>query len=147
MLKKTATTLALSVLLGTVSFAASADRAVKVESIIWANGAIYGTILTNTSFKNPPAKSTDVLYNFDMSGLTGQRPVAEAAPGEKDYNGGRWTVKFPVFTDLGKSVHDPDGDGAVNFELMSDNAIAAHESMGHFIIMDSDISFECPLIP
>ena len=147
MLKKTATTRALYALRGTVSSTAFADRAVKVENIIWAEGNIYGTVLTDTSFKNKRPGNTDVLYNFDMSGLMGQRPVAEAAPGDTDYNGGRWSVKIVTFTAQGMAAHDPDGDGTVNFELMDADKVLEHEVLGHFTIMDTDVSFECPLIP
>lgn len=146
MLTKTATILALSALLGAVSSTAFADRATKVENAIWANDTIYGTVLTDTSFKNPPAQSTDVLYNFGMSGLSGQRAVSNAAPGDTDYNGGRWSVKIVTFTMQGKAVHDPDGDEMVNFELTNADAVVHHESLGHITIMDTDISFECPLI-
>lgn len=147
MLKKTATTVALSVIMGAVSFTAFADRAVKVESIIWAEGNIYGTVLTDTSFRNTRPGNTDVLYNFDMSGLVGQRPVAEAAPGDTDYNGGRWSVRIVTFTAQGMVAHDPDGDGMVNFELDNADDVVAHEALGHLTIMDTDVSFECPLIP
>jgi len=147
MLKKTATTVALSVIMGAVSSTAFADRAVKVESIIWAEGNIYGTVLTDTSFSNTRPGNTDVLYNFDMSGLVGQRPVAEAAPGDTDYNGGRWSVKIVTFTAQGMAAHDPDGDGMVNFELDNADDVVAHEALGHLTIMDTDVSFECPLIP
>ncbi len=147
MLKKTATALALSALLGAMSSTASADRATKVENAIWANDTIYGTVLTDTSFKNPPAQSTDTLYNFGMSGLSGQRAVSDAAPGDRDYNGGRWSVKIVTFTAQGIAAHDPDGDGMVNFELTNADAVVAHEALGHIVIMDTDISFECPLIP
>ena len=147
MLNKTVTTFALSALIGALSSTAFADRAVKVENIIWAEDNIYGTVLTDTSFTKTRPGNTDVLYNFDMSGLTGQRPVAEAAPGDPDYNGGRWSVKFVTFTTQGIAAHDPDGDGAVNFELMNADRVLEHEGLGHFTIMDSNVSFECPLIP
>ena len=146
MLKKTATAFALSALLGAVSSAAFADRAVKVENAIWANDTLYGTVLTNTSFRNPPAQSTDVLYNFGMSGLSGQRAVSDAAPGDRNYNGGRWMVKMVTFTTQGMGVHDPDNDGMVNFELTNADDVVHYESLGHITIMDTDISFECPLI-
>lgn len=146
MLKKIATTIALSALLGAVSSTASADKAAKVENAIWANDTIYGTVLTDTSFKNPRPGNTDVLYNFGMSGLMGQRAVADAAPGDTDYNGGRWSVKIVTFTAQGMAAHDPDGDGTVNFELTNADTVAAHAALGHFTIMDTDISFECPLI-
>lgn len=146
MLTKTTTALALSALLGAMSSSVFADRAIKVENAIWANDTIYGTVLTNTSFKNPPKHSTDTLYDFGMSGLSGQRAVSDAAPGDTDYNGGRWSVKAVAFTTQGIAAHDPDGDGMVNFELMNADAVVAHEALGHITIMDTDISFECPLI-
>ena len=51
-----------------------------------------------------------------------------------------------TFTTQGKAVHDPDGDGMVNFELTNADAVVHHESLGHITIMDTDISLECPLI-
>ena len=146
-MKKFLVTLATSVLMGSMSVPGFADRAVKVENAIWANSNLYGTVLTDTSFNAPPAGSTDTLYNFGMSGLGGQRAVSESAPGDSDYNGGRWSVKAVVFTDQGKAVHDPDGDGMVNFELKSAEDVLHHEALGHIVIMDTGIYFECPLIP
>ena len=77
----------------------------------------------------------------------GQRAVAEAAPGNRDYNGGRWSVKIVVFTPQGIAAHDPDGDGTVNFELTNASAVLDHAGLGHFTIMDTDVYFECPLLP
>jgi len=134
----------LSLITSTSSFA---DRAQKVENAVWANGDIYGTVLTDTGFRSPPRHSTDTLYNFGMSGLTGQRAVSSAAPGDKDYNGGRWSVMVVSFTTLGVSVHDPDGDGSVNFELTSEAEVLHHHELGHVTIMDANFYFECPLIP
>jgi hypothetical protein len=91
--------------------------------------------------------STDVLYNFGMSGLQGQRAISASAPGDRDYNGGRWSVKVVVFTDAGKAAHDPDGDRFTNFELTSADAVLAHQTLGHFDIIDTSIYFECPLLP
>jgi hypothetical protein len=104
-------------------------------------------VLTDTSFSNPPAHSTDIIYNFAMSGLTGQRSVSEAAPGDREFNGGRWSVKIVVFTPEGIDVHDPDGDGVVNFELISGEEVIVHELLGHIDIIDTSIYFECPLLP
>ncbi len=140
-----------SAILSTLLFAASsavyAGPATRVQDVIWANDTIYDTILTDTSFISPPQHSTDTLYNFGMSGLDGQRPVSESAPGDPDYNGGRWSVKIVVFTDQGKAVHDPDGDGSVNFELTNADAVLHHEALGHVTIMDTTVYFECPLLP
>jgi hypothetical protein len=45
------------------------------------------------------------------------------------------------------AAHDPDGDGMVNFELTSAEAVLEHEELGHIIINDADFYFECPLLP
>lgn len=83
-----------------------------------------------------------------MSGLSGQRPIADSSPMDKDYNGGRWDVKIVVFTAAGMAAHDPDGDGMVNFEIKDDATLLDHASrLGHFTIMDANVYFECPLIP
>ena len=134
--------------LGLVASATSfADRAQKVENAIWANDKIYGTILTDTSFRSPPTHSTDTLYNFGMSGLMGQRAVSSSAPGDKGYNGGRWSVQVVTFTTAGMAAHDPDGDGYVNFELTNEADVLAHQKLGHITIMDANFYFACPLIP
>lgn len=140
-------TAVLSTLLFAASSAVQADRAIRVEDAIWANDRIFDTVVTDTSFISPPAHSTDTLYNFGMSGLGGQRAVSESAPGDPDFNGGRWSVKIVVFTPQGKAVHDPDGDGNVNFELTNAGDVLHHESLGHLTIMDTTVYFECPLLP
>ena len=127
--------------------AALAAKATVVNDAIWAHGELYGTVATDTAFNLPPAHSTDTIYSFMLSGLTGQRSISESAPGDRDYNGGRWSVKMVFFTDLGKTVHDPDNDGAVNFELKSAAQLLEHETLGHLTIMNTSIYFECPLRP
>lgn len=126
------------------AFAAPATR---VSGALWANDKLFDTVLTDTSFHLPPLHSTDVLYNFGMSGLMGQRAVSASAPGDRDYNGGRWSVKVVVFTAAGKAVHDPDKDGLVNFELTSEDGVLEHQALGHIDIIDTSIYFECPLLP
>jgi hypothetical protein len=121
--------------------------AMRVSEAVWANGELYDTILTPASFVAPPEHSTDTLYDFGMSGLMGQRAVADSAPGDKSYNGGRWSVKKVVFTEQGLEAHDPDDDGYVNFELDTAEDVLFHEGLGHLNIMDTTIYFECPLLP
>jgi len=134
----------LLLLLATPLYAAPATR---VAGAIWAHDALYDTVVTDTAFHLPPAQSTDTLYNFMLSGLTGQRSVSVSAPGDPDFNGGRWAVKLAVFTASGKAVHDPDGDGTVNFELTSSDDVYRHIALGHLEIIDTGIYFECPLLP
>jgi len=132
--------------LSTFSPHATAAPATRVSAALWGNGEIYDTILTDTNFRQVPPQSTDLLYNFAMSGLEGQRAVAEAAPGDPDYNGGRWTVLLVVFTEQGIAAHDPDEDGVVNFELTSEEEVLFHQSLGHLEIMDAGVYFEGPML-
>jgi hypothetical protein len=129
-----------------LSVPAFADGAMKVQNAIWANDQLFGTVLTPASFNAPPSHSLDLLYNFDMSGLRGQRSVAESMPGDPTYNGGRWWVQMVVFTDLGKSLFDPDGDGVANFELTNAADVLHHASLGHLEIIATKVFFECPLL-
>jgi len=126
---------------------ATAGPAVKVQDAIWAHDALYDTVVTDTSFTAPPQHSTDIIYSFMMSGLDGQRSVAEAAPGDPGFNGGRWDVYIVTFTPAGVAVHDPDGDGLVNFELTNAEDVLLHEQLGHLVINPANFYFECPMIP
>jgi hypothetical protein len=121
--------------------------AMRVANAIWAGDRLFDTIITPTSFVSPPEQSTDTLYNFSMSGLTGQRSVSEAYPGSPYYNGGRWSVRMVLFTPTGLAVHDQDGDGDVDFELTSAAQVLEHRDLGHLQIMDATFYFECPLLP
>jgi hypothetical protein len=135
----------LVVLTGTT--AVHAGGATRVAEAIWANDNLYDTVVTPTTFLSPPEHSTDMIYSFMMSGLSGQRSVAESAPGDLDYNGGRWDVQMVVFTAQGINAHDSDGDGFVNFELTNAEDVLAHEQLGHIIINEANFYFECPLLP
>ncbi len=127
--------------------AASAARATRVAGAIWVNNVLYDTVVTDTSFTAPPERSTDTIYSFMLSGLSGQRSIADAAPGDPAFNGGRWSVRTVVFTPAGLAVHDPDGDGVANFELTSVDDLMHHEALGHVEIFETSIYFECPVLP
>jgi hypothetical protein len=120
-------------------------KAIRVEDALWAGGVTWDTVLTPTSFKNPPSHSVDLLFDFSMSGLTGQRGVSDSYPGQPDYNGGRWWVQMVVFTPQGIDVHDADGDGAVDFELTSAEEVLEHLDLGHLEIFETATYFVCPL--
>jgi hypothetical protein len=126
--------------------AAPAVPAFRGENALLADGVAWDTIITPATFKGPKnPDSVDKLYVF--MNLGGQRPVAEAAPYENDYNGGRWWVQSVEFTEVGLAVHDSDGDGIANFELTNDDAVLRHLSFGHITITPTDVYFVCPLIP
>lgn len=148
MKSKTMTTAAiLSLAASLAGSAAYAQGANRVREAIWADGELFDTVVTPTSFVAPPEHSTDIIYSFMMSGLEGQRSVAASAPGQRDYNGGRWDVRMVIFTDAGLSEHDPDGDGVVNFELKSEDEVLQEDMDGYLIINDANFYFECPLLP
>jgi hypothetical protein len=84
---------------------------------------------------------------FAFTNLDGQRSVAEAKPGDRDYNGGRWQVILLAFTEEGLEVHDADSDGMADFELMSWEEVVAHIQLGHLTVIGYGPSFVCPVIP
>ena len=126
---------------------ALADPAAVVPDAIWVHDELYGTVATDTAFKSPPEHSTDIIYSFAGSGLEGQRSVAECAPGDPQFNGGRWNVMAVTFTEDGLAIHDMDGDGIVDFELTNAEDLKMHQQWGHLTIEEAGVYFECPLLP
>jgi len=126
---------------------ALAARATRAADAVWVHNRLYSTVLTDTAFTSPPPHSTDVIFSFAGSGLEGQRAVAEHAPGDRDYNGGRWNVMAVTFTEQGKAIHDGDGDETVDFELKNAEDVLHHAELGHLTITVPGVYFECPLLP
>jgi len=108
----------------------------------WVDGSMYATVGTPTNL--PPHGPKDGIYVF--TNLNGQRPVAEAKPGDRDYNGGRWQVTLLEFTPEGLNVHDANHDGNADFELTSWEAVQQHIGLGHLQIAGQGPSFVCPVI-
>lgn len=95
-------------------------------------------------------QSFDALFAITNSNNpAGQLPVAEAAPGNPMYNGGRWATKTVEWTAQGFADH-----GTVPV-LTSYDDIMLHASLGHLTITDGSPDpvggppnyFECPLLP
>ena len=84
---------------------------------IYVDHVLYRTVATATDLSGTgaPQQSWDTIYNF--FGL--QRSVATAAPGDRDFNGGRWQVH---------KVSAPDGYAA---------ALAAGD-LDHNGVLDAD---------
>src|ERR687891_252860 len=62
----------------------------------YVDGQLYRTVNTPTDLSSTggPDDSFDTIYDFG-----GMQPnVATAAPGDRGYNGGRWRVHGPSFT-------------------------------------------------
>lgn len=103
-----------------------------LPDLIWADGDLYGTILQGPLHYNGNDQSFDRLYM-----VPGQdNPVAEAAPGNSDYNGGRW-LPTPVEWNV------------TPYLITSATDLAAAEAAGDVTIgqPNTDAAFLCPLIP
>jgi len=103
------------------------------EDLLWADGELLGTIFQKALKYNGNESSYDKLFM-----VPNQNPVAEAAPGNSDYNGGRW---LPTSVEW--------ADGVTPYELTSYAEIHAAADAGELIIGASDTgaAFLCPLIP
>ncbi|WP_137285503.1 twin-arginine translocation signal domain-containing protein [Halorussus salinisoli] len=104
-------------------------------------GRVYAdgrTFATKDATDLPPPKgnnehSFDEIYHF-TNGASGQLDVAEAAPGEQDFNGGRWSVTVVEWT-----ISDPP-------VVKSDDEVHAH-SNDIDVVEEGARYFECPLVP
>lgn len=129
--------------LATFGAVGSASAGVSGPSF-YVDGVLYRTVGTPTDLSGTgaPAHSFDLIYEFSGAQLN----VATAAPGDTDYNGGRWQVHllaFPSGYDAALAAGDLDGDGVLD----SDAEVAAAISAG--AAQDTGVvkQFECPAIP
>lgn len=89
-----------------------------------------------------PAPTGENADSFDeifviQGGTADQVAVAEAAPGETDFNGGRWSVTVVEWA-----------DGTTPTLLTSDDQVQAAIASGDLIVVDTGVRyFECPLVP
>jgi hypothetical protein len=102
---------------------------------IYADGVAWGT-KGNGPLPAPNEdnrQSFDGLYKF-TNGVDGQLPVAEAAPMNPAYNGGRWIEYFVTFTGTPELVK-------------SYSHLSALEDAGLVTIVETGNYFQCPLLP
>ncbi len=101
----------------------------------YVDGATYRTVGTPTDFSatGAPARSFDRIYVLGG----GLMNVAEAKPGDRDYNGGRWMVLPVTWT-----------AGATPVQLTSAEQVDAYAAAGMLTIASAPVKlFECPVIP
>jgi hypothetical protein len=119
-----------------LTIAASAVAAGGPPKIgFYVDGATYRTVGTPTDFSRTgaPAHSFDRIYVLGEGLLN----VAEAKPGDRDYNGGRWMV-LPVTW----------AAGVAPVQLTSAEQVEAYAATGMLTIASSPVKlFECPVIP
>lgn len=110
----------------------------------YVDGSLYRTVGTPTDLSSTgaPAHAWDVIYEFSGAQLN----VADAAPGDRDYNGGRWQVHLLAFPDgynAALADGDLDADGVLDSTDEIDAAIAAGSAVDTGVVKQ----FECPAIP
>ena len=136
-----------TILLGVVAAMLTAIPLVASAGVsgpaFYVDGEVYRTVGTPTDFTNTgaPDHSFDTIYEFSGA----QMNVAEAAPGDRDYNGGRWMVEvvdYDVDYDTALAAFDANGSG--NFD--SAEEVEAAIEAGAITTTDGP-SFECPVIP
>ena len=101
----------------------------------YVDGDVYRTVAApnDLSRTGAPQSSFDNLYAVEGQDLA----VAAAAPGDADYNGGRW-MRFPVTWNV-----TPYDD-----RLTSEEAVLAAAAIGDVTIAEQpDAQFTCPVIP
>jgi hypothetical protein len=91
----------------------------------YANDETYRTVVTPTNLPDNDTGNFDTLYMFPDCGTCA--PVSDAAPGDTDYNGGRWRVVQ-----------------AFGIESQLTNADAVEEEATS--VVDTGVKFVCPLI-
>lgn len=108
----------------------------------YVDGELYRTVGTPTDFTNTgaPESSFDVIYS-----LPGVRNVATAAPGDRDFNGGRWRVHAISFDDFDVALTAADANGSGSFDSAEEVEAAIDMGLAH----DDGVvqSFQCPVIP
>ncbi len=137
-------------LLLTAGMAMAAPGKPSFEASLWADGELFGSKGTTPL----PAPNEHNLQSFDKlyvitnsNSPEGQLPVAEAAPGNPGFSGGRWfthTVEWTMqaFTDFGFVP-----------VLTSDDEVLDYADMGYLIITPGSfpdgppVYFQCPLLP
>lgn len=110
----------------------------------YVDGAAYRTVATPTDLADTgaPDGSFDTIY--DLGGA--QMNIATAAPGDRDYNGGRWmvhAVSFPNGYDAALASGDLDHDGVLDSDVELLAAIAAGDAHDDGVVR----RFVCPVIP
>ena len=151
MLRKSAwiTSLLALLLFGAVTANADPGKPNFMPSL-YGDGETWGTKATTTL----PAPNGNNIHSFDKlfvitntNNPAGQMPVAEAAPGNPAYNGGRWYTHTVEWTAEGFMHH-----GIVPV-LTSYDEVMFHYDLGHLAITPGSfpggppIYFQCPLLP
>ncbi len=124
---------------------APASAAGVTGPAIYVDGTLYRTVGTPAVFADTgaPDHAWDVIY-----ALGGNQPynVATAAPGDRDFTGGRWQVHAVSFPDgFAAALADADsnGNGFIDSDSELDHAFMTGTAIDDGVVL----RFECPVIP
>ena len=128
---------------------AFAGASVSHVAVMYVDGVQYRTVDTPAFFNEhagaAPASTFDTLYVFPSGPESFfQLHVADAAPGDTDYNGGRWIVTGVFFTTSYASAVA--AYGGANGVFDNDAEVLAAISGGAATAVEL-FRFECPVIP
>lgn len=117
----------------------------------YVDGTLYRTVGTPTDFSQTgaPDHSFDTIYDISLSdSAVDPINVAEAAPGDRDFNGGRWMVHGITLTEAGlvAALDDDDVDQNGNNVLDSAEEVEAAIDLGYATDHGIVKMFECPVI-
>jgi hypothetical protein len=114
---------------------------------IYVNGVLYRTVGTPTDFSNTGAPRSSFETIYDFGGV--QANVAEAAPGDPGFRGGRWQVHALSFnTGYAATVAAHDTNGSNNLDSTAEiDAALSDPGPGGAIDLGVVKLFECPVIP
>jgi hypothetical protein len=109
----------------------------------YVDGTLYRTVGTPTDLSNTgaPDSSFDTIYQFFGAQ---EFNVATAAPGDQDFNGGRWRVHGLEFSDYDAAAAAYGGSNGV---FDDDAEVLAALNAGAAADIGIVKSFECPVIP
>jgi hypothetical protein len=136
-MKKKSVVILLVVALSLIAVVPAFAAGPNFGSAIYADGETFGTKGTASL----PAPTENNRQSFDglfkiMNGVEGQLAVAEAAPGNPAYNGGRWIEYFVEFVDPADAV------------LVTSYAQLHALAMANKVtIVETGAYFQCPLLP
>ncbi len=113
---------------------------------IFVNGTLYRTVGTPTDFSQTGAPASSFQTIYDLGGF--QSNVADAAPGDPGFRGGRWQVHAIAYnTNYATTLaaHDANGSGTLD-SAAEVTAALADAGPGGAADLGVVKSFECPLI-